>query len=412
MQALLKNIRFYILTLTIVWVLAVYIAIHGMYAADPAQQTTKLTEVYALTAISLLYITLLISPLLQFFPRIPHKDQYIKARRALGVSTALVAVTHAYNAFFGELGGFRGLPFLNDTYLGAIVMSSIALLILLLMAATSFDYMVRKLGGKRWTWLHRFVYLAAILIIIHALRIGSQFAQPTSSVYRFSFIAFSFLVVLEALRVDRWLYKNMLKPANFGIVTLLTVSSLTLSLTTFFAGGTNSVHLHGSTVSTTVATSSDVHFHANFLVRLNGQNFDFTPNKYMEPVSLCQVGSAAQSPEGRVHMHNNIGNLVHIHAAQVTWGDFFANLGWAVSDTGIVTDSGQTYLADSSHRITAMVNGQPVTKIAQQYIKANDRLLLNYGPETAAQLSSVFAQVPATAAQVSATSDPLTCSGS
>jgi sulfoxide reductase heme-binding subunit YedZ len=42
-----------------------------------------------------------------------------------------------------------------------------ALLILAAMAATSTDGMVRRLGGRRWRRLHRLVYFAALLAVIH-----------------------------------------------------------------------------------------------------------------------------------------------------------------------------------------------------------------------------------------------------
>ncbi len=42
-----------------------------------------------------------------------------------------------------------------------------ALLILAAMAATSTDAMVRRLGGRRWRRLHRLVYVAALLGVVH-----------------------------------------------------------------------------------------------------------------------------------------------------------------------------------------------------------------------------------------------------
>lgn len=43
----------------------------------------------------------------------------------------------------------------------------VALLILAALAATSTDAMTRRLGGRRWRNLHRLVYLAALLSVIH-----------------------------------------------------------------------------------------------------------------------------------------------------------------------------------------------------------------------------------------------------
>ena len=44
-----------------------------------------------------------------------------------------------------------------------------AFLLLIPLAATSTDGMIRRLGGKRWQRLHRLVYPAALLAVLHFL---------------------------------------------------------------------------------------------------------------------------------------------------------------------------------------------------------------------------------------------------
>ena len=48
--------------------------------------------------------------------------------------------------------------------------------ILLALAATSFNRAIRWLGGRRWQWLHRGVYLVAVLAVLHFwwMRAGKQ----------------------------------------------------------------------------------------------------------------------------------------------------------------------------------------------------------------------------------------------
>src|SRR6185437_6508716 len=43
----------------------------------------------------------------------------------------------------------------------------LALMVLATMAATSTDGMARRLGGKRWRQLHRLIYPAALLMVVH-----------------------------------------------------------------------------------------------------------------------------------------------------------------------------------------------------------------------------------------------------
>ncbi|HAT33857.1 MAG TPA: sulfoxide reductase heme-binding subunit YedZ, partial [Janthinobacterium sp.] len=48
-----------------------------------------------------------------------------------------------------------------------ITVGFIAFVLLIPLAASSSKAMVRRLGGKRWQWLHRLVYLIAPLGILH-----------------------------------------------------------------------------------------------------------------------------------------------------------------------------------------------------------------------------------------------------
>ncbi|MBS1186727.1 MAG: sulfoxide reductase heme-binding subunit YedZ [Burkholderiaceae bacterium] len=43
----------------------------------------------------------------------------------------------------------------------------ISLLIMLALAATSFQAAMRWLGGMRWQWLHRLTYISAVLAVVH-----------------------------------------------------------------------------------------------------------------------------------------------------------------------------------------------------------------------------------------------------
>jgi sulfoxide reductase heme-binding subunit YedZ len=57
-----------------------------------------------------------------------------------------------------------------------ILVGFVSWLVLLALAATSFNAAVRWLGGRRWQWLHRTIYLVAPLAILHFywMRAGKQ----------------------------------------------------------------------------------------------------------------------------------------------------------------------------------------------------------------------------------------------
>lgn len=223
----LRNIRFYILTFSIVLAAGIFLWIQ-FTLPNGSEQIVKLTEDYALLALLFLYLSLLPTPLYLVFPSLPYKEQWVKARRALGVSAFLFASLHAYCAFFDQLGGFAGLSFLSNTYLIAISLSATALLILCLMTLTSFDYMVRKLG-KNWKRLHQWVYVAGILVLIHALLLGTNFSDPANSpIAQITFAAVAFLFILEAIRIDRGLANRFSTLPQVGMITIIMVAFLTL----------------------------------------------------------------------------------------------------------------------------------------------------------------------------------------
>src|SRR5258708_21034017 len=105
----------------------------------------QLVQTYALTAAFYLYLTLLAGPLCYTFKFLPFRMQYIKARRAIGFSAFYFGLLHALFAFFGVLGGFQSLPTLPGKYLIAISLSFTSLIILTIMAATSFVFFFQKL---------------------------------------------------------------------------------------------------------------------------------------------------------------------------------------------------------------------------------------------------------------------------
>lgn len=218
LKSLLTNLRFYILAFSVVLSGVIYLYVITTHAGG-ATQLILLEQSYALTAITFLYLALLAGPFCFTFrttlsPKF--RAKYLFARRAIGVSAFYFAFIHANLVFFGQLGGFAGLAFLDTTYLVAIFCSGTALMILFLMAITSFDKVITKMTFPKWKALHRFVYLAGILIIIHALLLGTHFSNLSGAIPQLSFVAIAFLLLLEAPRLDKLFAKRINVP-QFGL---------------------------------------------------------------------------------------------------------------------------------------------------------------------------------------------------
>lgn len=231
MDFLMKYIRHIVLGASFFAIVGLYIG-STMSARPLIDQYTHLVEIYGLIALWLLYAALLATPLTSTFPTMPYRALYLKARRAIGVSAFFFGLVHGTIAFFFLFGGLQGLSFLVPPYTNGFIIAVVALLILAAMAATSFDSMVIRLG-KWWKWIHRFVYLAGVFILIHALIFGRDFQRGLAdSNTQFLFFGIIILLALQSLRLHRYFLRKY--PAVSPGISASMVAILFLSISVYF----------------------------------------------------------------------------------------------------------------------------------------------------------------------------------
>jgi sulfoxide reductase heme-binding subunit YedZ len=110
-----------------------------------------------------LCITLAVTPL----RRLANWNWLLRFRRMFGLFAFFYASLHFmtflwFDHFFDLAGMWKDVikrPF--------ITVGFIAFVLLIPLAATSTNGMVKRLGGKRWRWLHRLIYVIAPLGILH-----------------------------------------------------------------------------------------------------------------------------------------------------------------------------------------------------------------------------------------------------
>lgn len=147
-------------------------------------------------ALGLLLLSLTVTPIRKIF-----KLPAISAlRKPLGLYAALYAFLHFSVFAIWDYGLNMGQIYLEISRKPFILLGLIALLILLLLAATSFRFWQRKLG-KRWVWLHRSVYAAALLVILHYLLAVKGDLFSLQGAYGPPLIAAGTLVLLMILRI-------------------------------------------------------------------------------------------------------------------------------------------------------------------------------------------------------------------
>lgn len=175
------------------WSLAAWLAWDawtGNLTVNPIQAATQRTGKYALV---LLVLSLACTPLNTLFGF----RQALSARRALGLYAFMFAAAHFAIFIWIDYGfnwEFIRLEIINKRF---ILVGASALTILTVLAATSFKWWMKRLG-KRWKTLHRLIYLAAPLVVLHyawaskgdLFRLQGNILQP---------LAFGLVVILLLL---------------------------------------------------------------------------------------------------------------------------------------------------------------------------------------------------------------------
>ena len=134
-------------------------AFTGDLGADPGKE---LVEFLGITALVFLLITLSLTPL----KMITKSAQVIRFRRMLGLYCFFYALLHVtgYLLFLANWADFLE-DILKRPY---ITLGFLAFVVLTILAFTSPKAMVRRLA-RNWKKLHRLIYIAAVLVIIHFL---------------------------------------------------------------------------------------------------------------------------------------------------------------------------------------------------------------------------------------------------
>jgi methionine sulfoxide reductase heme-binding subunit len=127
---------------------------------NPAEYLIRSTGDWTLR---FLCITLCVTPLRVTF-NIP---EFLRFRRSLGLLTFFYVLLHALCYGLFDMGlewndivsDILKRPFIAVGFAAAVMLS--------LLAATSFNAAIKKMGAVRWRKLHRLVYAIAVLAILH-----------------------------------------------------------------------------------------------------------------------------------------------------------------------------------------------------------------------------------------------------
>jgi sulfoxide reductase heme-binding subunit YedZ len=139
----------------------VYRGFTNNLGADP---TATVTHATGFATLRLLVISLAITPVRRLSPRL---SSLVRFRRLLGLFAFFYGCLHLLT-YVWLYSGFSLSAMADDIAKRRYIVAGFASWLLLVpLAATSTNWAIRKLGGKRWQALHRLVYVAAIGGVIH-----------------------------------------------------------------------------------------------------------------------------------------------------------------------------------------------------------------------------------------------------
>lgn len=165
------------------WLLT--LGVMGALGPNPAETLLKGTGLWTLR---FLCLTLAVTPLRQW----AGLTALARWRRTLGLTCFAYATLHMLAYTWLDMG-FDWTALVHDIGKRPFALvGMVAFVLLVPLAATSFDAAIRRLGGRRWRQLHRAVYAVAVLAVLH-------FFWIRAGKHRFDEVLFYGLVIAALL---------------------------------------------------------------------------------------------------------------------------------------------------------------------------------------------------------------------
>lgn len=113
-----------------------------------------------------------------------------------------------------------------------------------------------------------------------------------------------------------------------------------------------------------IFSEKKIHYHAGFQVYIDGKLQDFSDTKYMDLTPCNEHENNQNNQEEKAHLHENVGDVVHVHRENVVWNDLFKNIGFTIGN---------------SKPIEGYINGRIIQNVLSYPIKPYASLVLLIG---------------------------------
>ncbi len=131
--------------------------------------------------------------------------------------------------------------------------------------------------------------------------------------------------------------------------------------------------------------AGEFHGHADFAVFIQGRQFNFSQDRYMEKEACGKPGQ--QHEESPAHLHAGVGTTAHMHDANATWGEFFGLLGMKLDESCFTADDDQSHCTNATHSLKFYANGKRIEGgFGDFQMRDLDKILVSYGSEAGGEV--------------------------
>jgi len=124
------------------------------------------------------------------------------------------------------------------------------------------------------------------------------------------------------------------------------------------------------------------HDHASLVVFINGERINLAQEKYMLRDKF-------------IHLEDGNGVIVHKHATGATLQYFFSTLGMELTNQCLTLDTGMQYCNSKDwKKLKIIVNGKEIIDIDSYEPRHKDKILIDYGNDSAGEIMFKFNNVP------------------
>jgi len=128
------------------------------------------------------------------------------------------------------------------------------------------------------------------------------------------------------------------------------------------------------------------HTHADFVIYLRGERIDLAKAEYMT--------TNQQSLHSDVHLHDDVGDVVHFHAPEVTFSEFLSSLGYTLTNDCFISRDGEQFCTSDGKVLQLYVNDMLYSEDISAYVPQDlDRMLVYYGDPSSPTIADYLDEV-------------------